>query len=89
MTLQQRPDMLDEDNNQWLQARAGERFCICIPAPLTNNAYSITEFLASPGDSTPIHVHQNEDEHYCVLEGTVRFLIGESSFDASVGEWIA
>ena len=82
MTIQETTDMQDQE---WLQARAGERFCIRIPAAKTNGVYSVTEFLVQPDDSTPVHLHKNEDEHVLVLEGTVRVLLGEKTMDATPG----
>jgi quercetin dioxygenase-like cupin family protein len=75
----------DQLDGEWLQARPGERFLIRIPASATNGSYSVTEILASPGDSTPIHLHEKEDEHMLVLEGTARFLYGDKTFDAPAG----
>lgn len=73
---------------EWLQARPGEQFAIRIPASATNGSYSVTEILSSPGDSTPIHLHENEDEHMLVLEGTARVLLGDNTFDAGAGTMV-
>ena len=70
---------------EWLHARPGEHFCIRIPASATGGAYSVTEVVSSPGDSTPIHVHANEDEILHVVEGTARVFYGEREFDAAPG----
>jgi quercetin dioxygenase-like cupin family protein len=75
----------NERRGEWLQSRPGERFLIRIPAAATNGSYSVTEILSSPGDSTPIHVHKNEDEHILVVEGTARILYGDKTFDAAAG----
>lgn len=72
-------------NEEWLQTSAHERFCIRIPATLTNGVYSVTEIIAGPGQSTPVHIHQNEDEYVHILEGTGRILYGEKTFDAPSG----
>jgi hypothetical protein len=45
-------------SGEWLQARPGERFSIRIPALATDGSYSVTEILSSPGDSTPVHLHE-------------------------------
>ena len=52
------------DQGEWLQTRPGERCLIRVAAAETNGAYSVVEILSHSGDSTPIHVHQNEDEHF-------------------------
>ncbi len=75
----------NEPSGEWLQSRPGERFSIRIPASATNGCYSVTEILSSPGDSTPIHLHEKEDEHILVVEGTARVLYGDKTFDATAG----
>jgi quercetin dioxygenase-like cupin family protein len=37
------------------------------------------------GEEPPVHVHHNEDELYFVLEGEVRFWVGEEEFEAPPG----
>jgi mannose-6-phosphate isomerase-like protein (cupin superfamily) len=39
--------------------------------------------------STPMHVHQNEDEHFLILEGIARVVRGDETFDAPVGTTVA
>jgi quercetin dioxygenase-like cupin family protein len=75
-----------ESNGEWLQTRPGERCLIRVSAADTNGAYSVVEIVAEPGDSTPIHVHQNEDEHFLILEGAARIAYGDKTFDAAAGE---
>ena len=72
----------------WLQTRPGERCLIRMLAADTNGAYSLVEIVSEPGDGTPLHVHQNEDEHLLVLEGTARFAIGDKIFDADAGAMV-
>ena len=80
------PDHNEQVN--WLQTRPGERCLIRVPAADTNGAYSLVEIVSEPGDGTPLHVHQNEDEHLFVLEGTGRFAIGDKIFDAEAGTMV-
>jgi mannose-6-phosphate isomerase-like protein (cupin superfamily) len=78
-------DRNERDN--WLQTRPGERCLIRVPAENTNS-YSFVEIVSDPGDGTPLHVHQNEDEYLFVLEGTARFAIGDRIFDAEAGTMV-
>jgi quercetin dioxygenase-like cupin family protein len=73
---------------EWLEAAPGEHFLIRVPASETNNSYSVTEFLSSPGSSTPIHLHEKEDEYLLVVEGMVRVLYGEEMFHATAGTMV-
>ena len=70
---------------EWLQTRPEEQCLIRVSAADTNGAYSIVEIVSSPGDSTSMHVHRNEDECIFVLEGTARIAIGDRTFDAAAG----
>ncbi len=74
-----------KDKRDWLQTRPGELTWIVIPAMETNGAYSVVEIVSSPGDSTPMHVHQSEDEHFVIVEGTARIAYGDEVFDAPAG----
>jgi mannose-6-phosphate isomerase-like protein (cupin superfamily) len=74
-----------EDRGDWLQTRPSERCFIRVSAAETNGAYSVVEIVWSPGDGTPMHVHQNEDEHILVVEGTARIAGGDKTFDAAAG----
>ena len=75
----------NEPGDGWLRSRPGEHFSIRIPGSATNGCYSVTEILSNPGDSTPVHLHENEDEHILVLGGTARVLYGDKTFDATAG----
>ena len=71
------------DQGERLQTRPGEPCLIRVTAAETNGACSVVEILSHPDDSTPIHVHQNEDEHFLILEATPRFVRGSESSDCS------
>jgi mannose-6-phosphate isomerase-like protein (cupin superfamily) len=60
-----------------------------VAAAETNGTYSVVEILSFPGDSTPMHVHQSEDEHLLVLEGTARIARGDGMIDAPAGTTVA
>ena len=74
-----------ENKSEWLQTRPGERCLIRISAADTNGAYSVVEIVSDLGDGTPTHVHQNEDEHFIILEGTAHIASGDKTFDAAAG----
>lgn len=47
---------------------------------------SVLEHHARRGDSPPLHVHCDEDEIFHVLEGEVRYRVGEAERLACVGD---
>jgi mannose-6-phosphate isomerase-like protein (cupin superfamily) len=75
----------DANELKWTRTRPGESCAIRVAATQTSGAYSIVEVVSSPGDSTPLHVHENDDEHYVILEGIARMVCGDTTFDAAAG----
>jgi mannose-6-phosphate isomerase-like protein (cupin superfamily) len=47
---------------------------------------SVLESLAPHGDSPPLHVHRDEDEVFHILEGELRFRVGDEELRAGPGE---
>jgi mannose-6-phosphate isomerase-like protein (cupin superfamily) len=74
-----------DGRREWLQTRPGERCIIRVAAAETGGAYSVVEIVSSPGDSTPMHIHQNEDEYFVVIEGIARIACGDKIVDAAAG----
>lgn len=71
---------------EWLETRPGEHCLIRISAQNTHGLYSLVEVVSDPGDGTPMHVHEREDEHIAVLEGTARIAYGDKVFDGQAGD---
>jgi quercetin dioxygenase-like cupin family protein len=65
------------------------RFLVRVPAKETNGAYSVTEFLLNPGDSTFVHQQEKEDEYLLVLDGTAKILCGDKTFEAKAGTTVS
>ena len=90
MNLDQRQTPLSppypQATEEWLQTRPGERCLIRVSAKDTQGLYSLVEVVSDPGDGTPLHIHEKEDEHIAVLEGTVRIAYGDKVFDCHAGD---
>ena len=71
---------------EWLETRPGEHCRIRVSAKDTHGLYSLVEIVSDPGDGTPMHVHETEDEHIAILEGTARIAYGDKVFDSHVGD---
>ena len=76
-------------SGEWLESRPGERFRICTSAAQTNGAYSVVEIVAEHGYGTPVHIHENEDEHFVVVDGTASMVNGDQAFEATAGAAIS
>ena len=53
----------------------------------TGGAFSLLE-VELTGDGPPQHIHKNEDETFYVLEGEVKFLLGEHISIAKAGTFV-
>jgi len=73
---------LDADGGERVRFSDAE-FLTKASAETTGGSFSIIEEIA-PLD-TPLHVHQNEDELFVVLEGEHVFQVGDDEFDAGPG----
>jgi len=44
--------------------------------------------VAPPGGGVPLHIHHNEDEYIYLLEGSLRFQLGDDVFDVGEGDTV-
>lgn len=72
-------------NDGWLQITPGERFRIRTSTKETNGIYTMLELIADPRNGVSKHIHQNEDEHFIILEGMLHVANGSQRFDAPAG----
>ena len=76
---------LDQSSSEWFHISPGERFKLRTSAGETEWAYTMIEMMADPRYGTPMHIHNNEDEHFIVLGGTLHIANGDKTFDAPAG----
>lgn len=62
---------------------------IKITAEETNGAFSVVEGVYPPQTGPPLHVHEEEDEIFYLLEGEFETQVGSVSFKASAGAWLS
>ena len=74
---------LPQDDGERLRF-GGIEIIVRVPATSTGGAYSIIEEV-DPVD-TPLHVHQNEDELWYVLEGRHTIQVGDEELSAGPGD---
>jgi quercetin dioxygenase-like cupin family protein len=54
----------------------------------TAHSLALMQVLVYPGAEPPLHVHAGEDESYYVLEGQVKYFIGEQVLLAQAGQFV-
>jgi mannose-6-phosphate isomerase-like protein (cupin superfamily) len=75
----------DESNGEWMDITPGERFAVRVSSDNANSVYSIFECVIGHRNGTPMHVHDNEEERFVVLEGTGQFARGDERMEISAG----
>jgi len=64
---------------------AGGTVSILLSGADTGGEFSAWEAVQKPGSEPPLHVHYTSDETFFVLEGEMRFMVGDQILDASAG----
>ena len=54
----------------------------------TGGQMSIVQVTEPPGSEAPLHVHRRDDEGFWILEGEVTFEVGETTIEASAGDYV-
>lgn len=87
MTLPQlRPVARGPEEGEALWILGGLYTYRALPAE-TGNAYLMVEVEGPKGLGAPLHFHDDEEEGFYVVSGTVRFVIGERIVDAGPGSF--
>ena len=71
--------------DEWSEVTRGERYIIRTTSEETNGAYSMLEIVADPRNGVPMHVHDNEEEHFIILEGKALIANGDIRVEAGAG----
>ena len=57
---------------EWPSVTPGEHFSVRVSSEETDGTYTMLEIVADHRNGTPMHLHQNEDLHFIILEGTAQ-----------------
>lgn len=70
------------------RAIPGALFHFLASGDQTGNAFSLMYIEVYKGNEPPAHTHKLEDESYYILEGAIRFWVGDKVIDAKAGDFI-
>ena len=76
---------MNQTEREWLETTPGERFMVRTSASDTGGAFLVLEIEADPQIGVPLHIHENEEEHFIVVEGTVQIAVGGKTQDFPAG----
>jgi mannose-6-phosphate isomerase-like protein (cupin superfamily) len=64
---------------------AGGTISILLSGSETGGTLAVWEAVQKPGSEPPLHVHHDTDETFFVMEGAMRFMVGDQIVDATAG----
>jgi quercetin dioxygenase-like cupin family protein len=85
MTIAQMAPVVTRKSLENTYRYGGGVISILLSAADTGGQFSAWESVQKPGNEPPLHVHHNADETFLVMEGTMRFMVGEEVVDAPAG----
>ena len=69
-------------------AVAGGRYTIKASGEDTGGAYALIEMLLPPQRGPMPHLHEREEESFYILEGSLRFQVGDETLTAEAGTFV-
>ncbi len=69
----------------WIEATPGDLMALRIHSRDVAGAFTVVEARVMPFSGPPLHVHNERDEIFEVLEGRFRFICANETFDISAG----
>jgi quercetin dioxygenase-like cupin family protein len=79
------PVALGPDGGRTFSNPLGGGVTMKLSAAETGGSLNVFESVVDPGEGPPVHLHVGEDEAMYVVEGTVRFKLGEKLDEMSAG----
>ncbi|MGB8190291.1 MAG: cupin domain-containing protein [Chitinophagaceae bacterium] len=70
------------------RAVPGAVFNYLVRGQQTRNSFSLVKIEVMPGNEPPAHTHTREDEFYYILNGSMKFTVGNEVLTAHAGECI-
>jgi quercetin dioxygenase-like cupin family protein len=70
------------------RAIPGALFHFLATGEQTNNQFALIYIEVYKGNEPPAHTHRNEDENYYILDGHIKFWVGDHVFDAKAGDFV-
>jgi quercetin dioxygenase-like cupin family protein len=88
MSAQTRAYAVEAGQGETIQGPAGGPLTFKARGAQTGGQLTLFENVIGPGDGPPLHKHSGEDESWYVLEGRLRFRLGDMLRDAPAGSFV-
>ncbi|CAN5452110.1 hypothetical protein BH10ACT2_BH10ACT2_28780 [soil metagenome] len=88
MTKPAIPFVVSPGDGESFRSPVGGPMTIKARAETTGGSFSTVENIVPPQQGPPLHRHGREDEMYYILDGHLRFKLGETLYDAPTGAFV-
>ncbi len=88
MPARSRPFAVPPGGGDVIEGPAGGPLTFKARGEQTAGVLTVIENVVAPGDGPPLHVHANEDEAWWVIEGLLRFRLGDELAEAPAGTFV-
>ncbi len=82
------PVVLGPGEGHVVEGPAGGPLTFKLRGEQSGGALTVIENVIGPGDGPPLHAHANEDEAWHVIEGSLRFRLGDTLHLAPAGSFV-
>jgi quercetin dioxygenase-like cupin family protein len=83
-----RPIAVGPGEGPTIQGPAGGPLTFKVRGEQTGGRLTAAENVIAAGDGPPVHTHADEDEFWWVVEGRLRFLLGDEIASAQAGSFV-
>jgi quercetin dioxygenase-like cupin family protein len=66
----------------------GDHYTLLVTGEESGGAYFVMEALVPPGGGPPPHIHRREDETFYLVEGEIKFRLGDETVMAGPGDFV-
>lgn len=80
--------VLSDTRKRSTESILGIGYALLVDAARTGGAYELMKFDVPTGVGPPLHVHQNEDEAFFLVEGQLTVFVGEERVQAEPGNFV-
>ena len=88
MPQEQRPIVFEAGAGETVRGPAGGPLAFKLRGAASRHALTAFENIITPGDGPPLHTHEREGESWYVLDGTLRFKLGDEIRTAPTGAFV-
>jgi quercetin dioxygenase-like cupin family protein len=71
-----------------IQGPVGGKLAFKVRGEQTNGSLTALENVVAPNDGPPLHTHDSEDEAWWIIDGHLRFQLGEEVAEAPTGTFV-